>query len=149
MTPVLLWVLVGAYHGVNLFTVDAFLNASTVLEVAGWIVAPIWLFILLPLSLWAQDQSRLWQRFNLTLIGMLAGTLIAFYFVLPNLIRNRWNQLPPPKPSVLLNDLVALATFFCLPAAIIGGITCLTAAIIHRRLVKRASRQSVLAPQSS
>lgn len=86
----------------------------------GALVGPVWLLILLPLSIWLPPGSVLWRGWIFTGLGVLSGATILSLFVC---------ALGAPPLAYW---------FFIIEAAVIGGVTCLTEISLFRSLGRRS-----------
>jgi hypothetical protein len=98
---------------------------------SGLVVLALWLVVLVPLFLVPND-SFLWKPGILTLLGVVTGPIIVCMGAIYSLKSN---------PTIRIYDpavyLMGGVVFPGLPSAIIGGVTGMMAARLHRRLVQK------------
>jgi hypothetical protein len=97
----------------------------------GAVIWWIWLIALLPLALIVPNQSFLWNKCVLAPMGFFSGLSIATVVVLWNALRNE-SDWPPDMYDWHINFMNNLGSFGP-PAAIVGLVTCLAGAFLHRR----------------
>ncbi len=95
-----------------------FVGPITASLVMAYFIIPIWLVVLVPLYLFVPSSSTLWRWQVCTALGAVAGIAVITLWLggLPGL-----GRVSPEAWS------------FYVMAAIVGGITCLTGALTHRR----------------
>ena len=87
-------------------------------SVAIWVFAlPVWLVVLLPLSLFLPVSSALWRWPICAACGAIAGALVVALI------------FPPPAQGVVIQ-----IWFPYILGAIVGGVTCLAGSLIRKRM---------------
>jgi hypothetical protein len=90
----------------------------------------VWLVALLPLSIVVPSGSVLWRKHVLAPLGFFAGLGIAAAILFLNALNNE-NDWPPDMYDWHINFINNIETLGP-PSAIVGLVTCLAGAILHR-----------------
>jgi hypothetical protein len=108
---------VGIVAGIVMMRVAGWKDLGVCAFMISLFAVPVWLLILLPVSVWLPPSSRLWHPFVCAPLGAVAGAaMLVVYFLLQG------------------SDALDLAALFAPVGAIVGGVTCLVGSITARYL---------------
>jgi len=95
-----------------------FVAPITVSMVMSWFLTPVWLFVLIPLYIFIPSSSVLWQAPVCSACGVIAGLLLVGFWL---------GGIPGT------HGFATEGWWFYIFAAIVGGVTCLVAALTRDR----------------